>query len=347
MSAIDDQGRVFGRFNLVDAAAVAFIAVLIPIGYATYLLFRPATPAIESVTRVPITNEERRIAGNHLIAKLKVKGSGFNPLLRARVGNAEALGFVFENPNSADVLVGLVPAGQHDLALYDGVQEVARARGAVEIQSTEGPWVRAVGWLMRLDDQQATQVVAGFAADPQAPNAFRVIAVGPLQPARARLGTRAIAADLPVPGRRERSAEILVRCDWPANEACAITGVAVTALTDPVTLPGGIEFLIEEVGPPAEPRRATLRVQLDGPVPQMQVGDRDQLVGARAAEVMSAGGGSNPIVTLQLGVDESRDGWRYRGRLLTPGTPFSFGTGSYAAGGRVISLSVADAVVKP
>ena len=59
MTLIDRDGRVFGRFNLVDAAVAAFILLLLPIGYATYLLFRPSQPVIDSVTQVEITNEER------------------------------------------------------------------------------------------------------------------------------------------------------------------------------------------------------------------------------------------------------------------------------------------------
>ena len=188
MSLVDSEGRLFGRVNLVDAAAVVFVLFLIPIGYATYLLFRPSRPAIDSVTRVPLTVEERRVGGGSLVtAKLKVKGVGFNPLLRARIGEAEALGFVFENPNSADVLVGPMAAGRHDLALYDGVQEVARAPGAVEIHATDAPRVRAYGWLTNLAAAEAAALKAGFASDPQVPGAFEIVAAGETRPARMRI----------------------------------------------------------------------------------------------------------------------------------------------------------------
>ena len=106
MTVIDRNGRVFGRINIVDAGILAFILVLIPVGYATFLLFRPERPSIESVTRVEVGNEERRVsAGTILTAKLKVKGTGFNPLLRAQIDSIDAVGLVFENPNSVDVIV--------------------------------------------------------------------------------------------------------------------------------------------------------------------------------------------------------------------------------------------------
>jgi hypothetical protein len=144
MSLVDDRGRLFGRLNLFDAALIGFAIVLIPIAYGTYLLFRVPRPAITSVKRVEITKEERRVGGPNLVAKLKVQGSGLRPMLRASIDDAPAIGFVFENPNSADLLVGAVAPGSHDLVLYDGVQEVARAPKAVRIQpvSTQTATVR-------------------------------------------------------------------------------------------------------------------------------------------------------------------------------------------------------------
>ena len=342
MTMIDTKGRLFGRFNLVDAVAIGFVIVLIPIGYATYLLFRPSRPVIESVTRFDLTKEERRLAGGSVLtAKLKVKGSGLNPLLRARIGQVEAMGFVFETPNSADVLVGLVPPGRHDLVLYDGVQEVARARDAVEIINIATPRVRAYGWITRLTTAQAAALKPGAISDPQLSGAFEIVALGPERPARARIGTGDTAADLPIASYVEREAEILVRCDWPNAEACSIDGELLNRqLPIMVILPGGLSFQITEVGPASEPARATVRVQLDGPLPQIKVGDRDQIVGSRAAEVTAVAG---TTVTLRLGADESRDGWRYRGRLLAPGSRFTFGTGTYLAGGRVVSLSIENA----
>ena len=339
MSIVDDKGRLFGRFNLVDAAAIGFIIVLLPIGYATYLLFRPSRPVIDSVERFELTREERRIAGGAMLtAKLKVRGSGLNPLLRARIGDTEAVGFVFETPNSADVLVGLVPPGRHDLVLYDGVQEVARKRDAVEIVNTAAPRVRAFGWLTRLDPAQAAALKPGSSSDPQQTAAYEIVSLGPARPARARIGTGDSAADLPIASQVERAAEILVRCDWPTAEACAIGGELLNReLPIMVTLAGGFSFQIDVVSPPSEPARATMRVQLDGPLPAIKVGDRDQLVGSRAAEVTAISGNT---ITVRLGADESRDGWRYRGRLLAPGSPFTFRTDSYVAGGRVLSLSV-------
>ena len=340
MTLIDRDGRVFGRFNLVDAAVAAFIVLLLPIGYATYLLFRPSQPVIDSVTQVEITNEERRVTGGSLLtAKLKVKGSGFNPLLRARIGSAEAMGFVFESPNSADVIVGLLPPGKHDLILYDGVQEVARARDAVEIQAANGPSVRLYGWFTDLEPEQANALKPLFASPPEAANAFRILALGPVSPARARVTAGTQVVDFQLAGKAERAAEVLVRCDSQSASTCTISGESLNRPPPILVNLPGLRFEVDEIAPPEEPRPVVATIQLPSPIAGIKAGDRDAGVGSSAAEVTAVAGST---LTLKLGVHDSRDGWRYRGRLLAPGTTFTLRTASYVASGTVTAVRVAD-----
>lgn len=339
MSMIDKDGRLFGRFNLVDVIVIAFIALLLPIGYATYLLFRPERPRIDSVTRVELGNEERRVSsGSILTAKLKVKGSGFNPLLRAKIDSTDAIGLVFETPNSVDVIVGIVPPGKHDLVLLDGVQEVARAAGAVEIQATDGPSVRAFGWLTDLPSANAQKLAEGYATDPTIPGAFKIVALGPIRPARARVTVGTATADLPLPGKSERAAEIIVRCDWPSSQTCTVDGQRLTQLP-PITilLPGPMRFEIEEIAPSDDPTPATVRMRVPS-TDNMKVGDRDATVGSRAAEITAVSGN---VVTLKLGAQPSREGWRYRGGLLTPGGTITLQTDRYTVTGTVVDATVA------
>lgn len=340
MTLIDRDGRVFGRFNLVDAAVTGFIVLLLPIGYATFLLFRPSRPAIDNVTQVTITNEERRVTGGSLLsAKLKVTGSGFSPLLRARIGAEEAMGFVFESPNSADVLVGLLPPGKHDLVLYDGVQEVARARDAVEIQpATDGPSARLYGWIINLNPDQANELKPLFTSRPGEANAYQILALGAVSPARTRMATATQVADFQIPGKVERAAEILVRCDQPANSTCTIGGVSLKQLPPIAVNIPGLRFEIDEIAPPDDPKPAIAIVQLTSPIGSIKVGDHDAVVSTNAAEVTAIAGNT---LTLKLGVHESREGWRYRGHLLAPGTTFTLRTESYVANGNVTTVRVA------
>jgi hypothetical protein len=144
------------RLNIFDAAVAVFLIVLVPIAYGTYLLFRAPRTVIASVRRVGITQEERRIGGPNLVAKFKVQGSGLRPLLRASIDEEPAIGLVFENPNSADLLVGRVPPGTHDLILYDGAQEVARSPKSVVIVPAPMPRPATV----RLRAESPPEVIA-------------------------------------------------------------------------------------------------------------------------------------------------------------------------------------------
>lgn len=351
MSVIDEQGRLFGRVNLIDAAVGLFVLGLLPMAYGTARLFQPARPRIDSVTRVDISNEERRIVagGSLLAAKLKIKGTGFNPMLRASIGGSPALAFVFENPNSADVLVGPMPPGAHDLVLMDGVQEAARANGAVVIDNPSTRTLHAEGWLTNLTTEMADGFKVGttFAT-------HEVVAIGPPQPARSRIRMGAMEADVPIAGRVERATVLALHCDpqgadfRTGQEPCTVGGQPVAG-TPPVTvvLPGNIGFSIAELFPPTPPSRGRVVVRLDGAVDAsvIRVGDRDRLLDSRAAVVSSAGGRS---FSVDLGLDESREGWRYRGRLVTPGAPFTFNAGRYEVRGEVQSVSVdAPGGVKP
>jgi len=166
------------RFNVFDAAVIGFVVILIPVAYGTFLLFRTPRPIVTSVDRVEITKEERRVGGPNLVAKLKIHGSGLRPMLRASIDDRPAIGLVFENPNSADLLVGATPPGSHDLILYDGPQEVARAPKAVTIEPAALP--RKV--LVRVRFQAPAEVLArvkpGDTASPTVAGAASVVDVG-------------------------------------------------------------------------------------------------------------------------------------------------------------------------
>jgi hypothetical protein len=157
MTVMDNRGRIFGRLNLIDLSALVLLLAALPLAYGASLLFQPPRPTIREVGQVDITNAERRIVagGSLLSAKLKIKGTGFNPMLRAYIDDSPALAFVYETPNSADVLVGPLSPGAHDLILMDGVQPVARSNGAVKIEAPSARVVRAVGWMTDMGSRLA------------------------------------------------------------------------------------------------------------------------------------------------------------------------------------------------
>jgi hypothetical protein len=351
VSVIDGQGRLFGRINLVDASAIAFVLVLLPLAYGTYLLFRPTKPRIDSVTLAVISREELRIAsGTVLAAKLKVKGTGFNPLLRAAIGSSPALGFVFENPNSADVLVGQVGPDDHDLILYDGIQEVARSADAFKLvaaQPGHSWFIRGVGRFMSMEPAAANNLRVGFKFPDTAPE-FEILVLGAVEPARSSVRFANHEFDTPIPGQVEREAVLKIRCDSAiADNPCAVgarsAGYAAVSLTfSGPTAP--IRFMVREVLPDAAPQRARIQVRLGGGpyLSSLKVGDRDAFLDERTAVITAIGsrGPDAVAVTLDLGLDDSREGWRYRNQRVKPGAPFVLATDRYEAVGRIDSVDL-------
>jgi hypothetical protein len=346
MTLMDDRGRLLGRLNVVDIAALILLVALLPLGYAASLLFRPARPTITEVGQVDITNAERRIVagGSLLSAKLKIKGTGFNPMLRAYIDDQPALAFVYENPNSADVLVGPLPPGEHALSLRDGVQEVARFAGAVKIENPSQRRLRAEGWLTNMEPKVAESLKVSTAIPANAPQ-HEIVALGPIEPAQSRVRFGAAESDFPIANRVERKAVILLRCDPTGDEfrtgqePCAVGGQMVLGPSPvAVALPlpeATIGFAVSEIFPIEQPRRAQIVVQLNGAIAGMKAGDQDSILDERAARVVSPGS----TVTLTLGLDPSREGWRYRGQLVRVGGEFGWSTKTYEARGRITSFT--------
>lgn len=339
---IDDRGRLFGRINLVDGLVAAVLLLLIPLGYATYLLFKPAVPRIESVSEAALTSAEERISmGGNLLAKFKVKGSGFTPLLRARIGDADALAFVFESPLSADVLVGAVPPGAHDLVLFDGVQEVARAAGAVLIkpQVPATATLRAVGWIAGNDKNAVAALKPGARLGEGEP-VVQIVAVGPVVPGFRRLSIAGSAVYYPQPTGGARRAVVLLGCNDELVENLCAFGMRLENRTPPVeiNLPGHFRFAIEELLPSSPPAKATIRVKLASGIPNVtRAGDRDDLPDERAAVVTVVNGDT---IELDAGVDREPAGWSYRGQRLVPGAPFLLATDRYEISATVLSIDV-------
>ena len=373
---IDADGRVFGRVNLIDALVAVFVVLLVPVAYATYLLFRTPAPQITSVEPAQLTYiEDRAAQGSLLSGKLKVRGTGFRPVLRATIGTTSAIAFIFEDPTSADVLFGDVPAGKHDLVLFDGVQEVARAAGAVTIpeKSASGRTsVALVGTFVDLEDATAASLKVGAkfpSGEPQA----EILALGPVVEAALTINNR---VDVVVQGRRQRSALVAVRCEIsaPQPRECRAGIIVGPGLTYLVPGTSDLRLLIDAVVPASPPTSARLRVRLFG-VPDaislVRVDDTDQphlaidqrgatvrAIGARrdgtgeltvllsqeSAAALATAARQEPVasldVTLTAGLDRGRQGWRYRGDTIRVGGPMTFTAETYTLRGVVIGMEM-------
>ena len=378
MPIVDAQGRLFGRINLVDAAIGGFVVLLLPVAYATYLLFRPPSPTITSVEPARVTLiEERAAQGTRLGGKLKVRGTGLRPVLRAKVGSTDAVAFIFETPTSADVLYGTLPPGRHDLVLYDGVQEVARAAGVVNIpeESSAGhTWVGVAGTFLMMSPAQSERLKVGVVFPTDDPRA-RVIHVGAPEPAVLLINNRAPA---PVDSRVQRPAFLAVRCDIDDAQPrqCEVSRVAVTP-GETLELLGETDrfrFQIDELLPAEQPTTSRLQVRFFG-TPELlrlvNVSDTDQAhlaIDQRAAVIRALGARREAAgeisvmlsqerattlasaarpetiasidVTLTAGLDTGRAAWSYRGDAVRVGGPFTFSTRTYTLRGVVLAIDI-------
>src|ERR1051325_7533720 len=103
MPLIDDQGRVFGRVNVIDAIVVAFALVLIPLAYGAMLLFRVPTPSVTTVEPAQMLE--------HQPGTIVITGTDFRPFLRASFNSVTSPGFLVQTPSRAEVKVPDLPAG--------------------------------------------------------------------------------------------------------------------------------------------------------------------------------------------------------------------------------------------
>ena len=263
------------RFNLIDVGVGLVVLILIPLGYSAFLLFRTARPLITSVEFAPSTNvEDRAAAGSALGGKLKVRGSGLRPVLRATIGEASAIAFIFETPSSADVLMGQMAPGTYDLILYDGVQEVARASKAVTIVSKVAggtlAHVRVIGVLSDADEASARGLHVGERFPVTGDAAAEVVALGAPVPDLRAINEWRGRTEVATEGRWRRTVAVQTTCDFGSSsttEECRVGGVEIGSAGTVLQVPGGPAWLrlrVEEIVPAAPPRQGEARVRFIG-----------------------------------------------------------------------------------
>jgi hypothetical protein len=369
MTIVDERGRLFGRFNLIDAAVVLVVLVLVPLAYAAYRVFRPAAVIIESLepSRVVVGQKPRiHLHGQHLL-----------PYLRAQVGGAQPHVFLIESPSDGEFDLPELPPGTYDLTLYDEVKLVARMRNAMTVTAPPaGPRVRLrlEGAFFGLDESRAREIVAGHTFPGEPGSAIEVVEAGApredVRRVRSVVGSETIIS-VPVPGSLLVPATLRAACT-PGGEQqnCAVNGTTVSpGVTIPVA--GGFSFVVDDVRADAPPSRMTVRVEFVGRpevIDLMAAGDvdvssggsgrivsianRQTLTGQVSRQVGSAGITETATTserlasvdaTLALTADRASTGLMYRSTPLKPGALFSFETLKYAAHGAVVSVAPAPA----
>ena len=138
MPLIDDQGRLFGRWNLVDAGAVCLVGVLIPLAYGAWLLFTPPAPRLISLSPAEVTLSN---AGQSFAVTTEDLPSTFRFALRHRTGAPEVpqdvigVDFTWRNPLGGAFTVDpkRLVQGVYDLVLFDEAQPLTSLAQALVI----------------------------------------------------------------------------------------------------------------------------------------------------------------------------------------------------------------------
>ena len=339
MSFVDDRGRVFGRYNLVDVAIAFVLLGLIPLGYGAYALFRTPLPhltAVEPATRQ--FEKEFRVV---------VKGENLRPYMRVSLNDMQGRSFLFKSATSAEVVFGDIPPGTYDIVLYDNAQERSRLPKSFTLTPAALPPAQldVAGFLTSLTPSQVQELKVGSRFSVVA----EVLALGKPAPDMARV----VAGDKPVEiaiAKTQRLPALLrVNCDVVSGPGGFGACVAGKFLGPSVYLElpmdtGHVPFLITEVRAPEKATEAEIKIKLaaDPAFPFIKAGDIDvgysQNEFSGGARVVSPPSSSSGEMTLRVPAYPTTTGWTYAGQPLRVGANLLFVSARYQLTGLITSV---------
>lgn len=345
MAIVDERGRLFGRWNLLDFALLVLLLGLLPLGYGAYVLFRDQPPRLVGVSPAQLTQAPE--------FTLTIKGENLRPYMRVSLGNNQGREFYFRSTEEAEVPFPAVPAGQYDLVLYDQAQERSRLRNAVTISPSNLPATQivAVGAFGNLDAAGAAKLTAGTKLG----DAAEILAVGKATPDITQVFSGKLVG-VPIPNALRLPAVVRFQCYVRAqqgNPFCAVGDVTIapTVLLTLETALGKTPFQVDRVRSalPLEP--VPMSVHLSGPLAvlsRIRPGDAD-LGGidnelAALSRVVSVGGprGSEASgeadVQLIAQLQRVNQTWLYDSTPLRVGAPITLRTAGYEVSGIVIDI---------
>ena len=369
MAVIHDRPETARRLNLVDAAVVLVLAILIPLAYLAYLLFRPPQPRLVGVTPTSIV---QGISG-----RLLIQGQNLRPFMRISLNDVQAKNFAITSVTGAeaDLPTTLAP-GTYDVVLYDYAQEVSRLPRAVTVvpaAPTPSLTLLVGGAFVGLERAGVARLKPGLKlpqGDTPDKGVAEVVSLGAPTTAavRIRVGDSFVAT--PVPDRLLVPAVVRVSCYTEPLGDGTLRCIVPNAPQPVPLVPDAFltfrtpeqwySFQISDVRGGSRPPMATVRgrfVVAREIARRMKAGDIDTTVTgyepdiaprivsfdqppppSSAASVNDAP--VNLVVTFRLPVQQLAHGWAYRGRPLKSGVGLTFDTDEYTISGVVIDFSV-------
>lgn len=371
MAVIDDRGRLFGRYNLIDLAVAVVLLALIPVAYLGYQLFQQPEPRIVSVEPTKLTPTT---------GVLKLQGENLRPFLRVSFNQIQGASFALLSPTTAEVRLPDLPAGTYDVVLFDVSREVHRLPGAVSVDAAPPPSAASsmliAGSFIGVEEGWAAEFSKGAQFSAVGSGRIEVLEVGALEPDRRLVQSADVLHEIPLDGGRQLPAFLRTTC-FVVDRRCRVGNVDIDQFAQvPMFTANGraVMFVVQEALPAGPVRHATLQVRLALPTDQpgvVRVGDRDRgpvLFGSRLAQVTAVGRAQRVTsshewtqllpwtsvgdwrlavpdlasvvdVTLDAVLDVASDGLRYRGRPVRAGAPLLFQSDRYNARGWVLAVT--------
>jgi uncharacterized protein DUF4330 len=365
MALIDNEGRLFGRINLIDAAAVLVVVILVPVAYTALALFRTPAPQIASIDPVPVVQAPEM--------RVKLRGLGLRPLLTAYIGDRQANAYLYENDQSVDVLFGGAGPGKYDLVLLDGVQEVLRARSAIVVVAPAVPdetVVRVAGVVVGLNEKRAAGLAVGQKAEAAGHAVMEVLEVGRPRPDYRFLNAGDTSVALPLTDLRQVPVVLRLRCTL-SGSTCSVEGGLLESRKI-VSVPhpdGALHLLVDAILPDEALKMAdvTVRFLLDretaalmkpghrdtsvsgmGPSAEIASVDPVEVTAGEVSRLSDVGGDrierripervATVTAVLRLQVNESPYGQFYRSHMVRVGSGLIFTGPGYQVSGTVIGV---------
>lgn len=346
MAIVDDQGRMFGRFNVVDAVVAVFVLGLIPLLYGAAVLFRVPPPRLTAVVPSAVP------AGSGV--RVTVKGENLRPYMRVSFGAIQGNNFLFKATNEADVDLSVLPPGVYDVVLYDVAQEQSRLPKAFTVLPPPMPptTVMLVGVFGGLDAERAKAIKVGDVIA----GVGTVREVGHPIPARLRVTSNALTVEVPVENAVMLPAVVEGFCEMRPQTGAPFCVANDTSLQPTVVLMGQhaigrLPFQIDQLRGVGPLETVEIDVRFTGPravISTIRVGDVDRgmfpnplAADAAVLSVRSRELNADLLqadVTLRAKAERGSNGWIYASLPLRAGADFGLRAARYQVNGAVLAV---------
>jgi hypothetical protein len=346
MPLVDRDGRVFGRWNVIDVAIILFVFALIPLAYGAYVMFRTPPPRLASIEPATLA------VGKDL--RVTVRGEHLRPYMRISFGDIQGNSFVFRNTSEALVDLNPMPPGVYDVVLYDNSQERARLPRAFTVTPPPLPVseVMLVGTFGNLTAERAATLKSGMTVT----NVGEIVSIGAPLPETTRVFAGPVI-EIPI--------EKAVRVPVVLRAACAVKApqgvpqctigdanleaTSVLVLTTPI---GQLPFQVDQIRglQPLESVEVVLqvanRVEI---IDQIRKGDTDYgeymnplAAGATVTDIRNqirSGDSSRADVALTMQAQRGSSSWIYAATALRAGASILVQTPRYQVQGTVLRVT--------